>query len=172
MRSRPEFLFGAALAVIGCGPLPETYIEARGRYEDGREIVFREKAQRIPCDSTKADAPCVTLMAVRLTAPVEELLRGVRITFTPSRMSAQTMYSSGLLEPVTVYAVRATTQRFVDLSINGGEVLFNEISSRPEEATSGAFGKMTLTRSSEDEGGPLSLTLESGSFYFMHTLSP
>jgi hypothetical protein len=172
MMSRPEFLFGAALAAMGCGPLPETYIEARGRYEDGREIVFREKAQRIPCDSTKADAPCVTLMALRLTAPVEELLRGVRITFTPSKMSAQTMYSSGLLEPVTVYGVKATTDRFVDLSINGGEIQFNQIAGGPEDPTSGTFGKMTLRRSMEEEGGPISLTLESGSFYFAQSLSP
>lgn len=163
-------LLGAALLLsAGCGPDVEDFITAEGTYGDGRALSFNEQMRRYTCDSTKAVAPCIALMGLRDTADATEALRGIRIRYTPSQMSGTTSYTSGLLEPVTFYVVQARQDRFVDLSVDGGEISFTSIATQPGEITAGTFRDMVLRRATnvEEDNTQVILTLAKGSFQYL-----
>jgi hypothetical protein len=178
-RRNDTLLAGALFGVLGvlgvsvlggCGEQVEDFIVAEGSYGDGRPLAFREQMRRYICDASKATAPCVSLMGLRTTADAGEALRGVRMNYTPSKMSGPMTYTSGLLEPITLYIVQAREDRFVDASVQGGEITFTSLATKPGEITAGSFRNMVLRRVvGEGEVGDEQtiLTLASGSFQYL-----
>ena len=166
---RTPFLHAGVLglALAGCGDSVDDFIDAQGSYADGTPIAFHEQMRRFSCDAVKAEAPCVSLMGLKLTADVSELLRGVKINYIPSKMSGvSTTYMSGIFEPVTLYIVQAKEDRFVDSTVAGGELKFTTLATMPGETTAGTFRDMVLTTGIEEDTHTL-LTLTSGSFQYL-----
>ena len=156
------------LGLGGCAEQPVDFLIAEGTYGDGRSLSFNEQMRRYTCDSTKTLVPCVSLMGLRATADASELLRGIRINYAPSRMNGPTTYTSGLLEPVLLYIVQAKEDRFVDASVNGGEIIFTSLATKAGESTAGTFRNMVLRRAiGEGLEEHTILTLASGSLQYL-----
>lgn len=156
-----------ALLLGGCGAPTEDFIEAEGSYGDGRPLIFREQMRRMVCHATMGQAPCVSLAGLRLTGPSTEVLRGLRITYTPAGITAQTTYSSGLFQPVTFYVVQARGDRFVDSVVHGGQISFTSIATGPGEITTGTFRDMVLRRANDQGVEQTVVVLSRGSFQYL-----
>ncbi len=170
-------LFVAALAGLaglpGCGDDTPDFVDVQGTYADGTPLSLHEQFQRVTCDATKLAAPCETLKAIRLVDTSQTDIRGVRLDFIPSMVTSQTAYTSGLLQPVIVYAVRygtdsvTNTSGFVDNSIEGGQLTFNHIAAAPGEMTAGTFSNMVLQRPDQNGEQHTLFTIAQGSFQYL-----